>query len=92
MTKSTNCTLFSRLTRDYDTGAVMVVLENLPFYRNATLSPDQLRTLAKKLITIAEEAEKGDSGEFKDGAEMEQYFSVSNFDDTEIVCDSGDGD
>lgn len=92
MTKTTNCTLFSRLTRDYDTGAALVVLENLPFFRNATMTPDQLRALSRKLLTIAEEAEKGDSGEFKDGAEMEQYFSVSSFDDTEIACDSVDDD
>lgn len=92
MTKSNNCTLFSRLTRDYDTGAALVVLENLPLYKNATMTPDQLRRLAAKLVTIAEEAEKGDSGEFKDGAEMEQYFSVSSFEDTTEFCDSGDGD
>jgi len=92
MPKSTNCTLFSRLTRDYDSGAALVVLENLPFYRNATMTPDQLRALSRKLLTIAEEAEKGDSGEFKDGAEMEQYFSVSSFEDTTEFCDSGDDD
>jgi len=91
MTKSTNCTLFSRLTRDYDTGAALVVLENLPFYRNATMTPDQLRRLAAKLVTIAEEASKGNSGEFQRG-EMEQYYSVSSFEDTTEFCDSGDDD
>lgn len=91
MEKTTNCTLFSRLTRDYDTGAALVVLENLPFYRNATMTPDQLRRLAAKLVTIADEASKGDSGEFQRG-EMEQYYTVSNFDDTETACDSGDDD
>jgi len=84
MTKSTNCTLFSRLTRDYDTGAALVVLENLPFYRNATMTPDQLRALSRKLLTIAEEAEKGDSGEFNHG-ELEQYYSVSSYENTETA-------
>jgi len=87
MTKSTNCTLFSRLTRDYDTGAALVVLENLPFYRNATMTPDQLRRLAAKLVTIAEEASKGNSGEFQRG-EMEQYYTVSSYEETEIFCDA----
>ena len=92
MTNQTNCTLFSRLTRDFDTNARLIVLENLPFVKGATMTPDQLRALSRKLLTIAEEAEKGDSGEFKNGAEMEQYFSVSSFDDTTEFCDSGDGD
>jgi len=86
MPKSTNCTLFSRLTRDYDSREPLIILENLPFFRNATMTPDQLRRLAAKLITIAEEAEKGDSGEFKDGQQMEQYYQISSFDDTEIDC------
>ena len=89
MPKSTNCTLFSRLTRDYDTGAALVVLENLPFFRNATMTPDQLRRLAQKLLYIADEASKGDAGEFQRG-EMEQYFSVSSFENTEIACDGDD--
>ncbi|NCB40856.1 MAG: hypothetical protein EOM80_19040 [Erysipelotrichia bacterium] len=82
-----NCTLFSRLTKDYDTGAALVVLENLPFYKNATMTPIQLRRLAAKLITIADEAGKDDAGEFKDGATMEQYYQISSYHDTEIFCD-----
>ena len=90
MTNQTNCTLFSRLTRDFDTNARLIVLENLPFFRNATMTPDQLRALSRKLLTIAEEAEKGDSGEFKDGQQMEQYYQISSFDDTAIACDGDD--
>ncbi len=80
MTK--NMTLFSRLTRDFDTNAPLIVLENLPFYRNATMTSDQLRRLAAKLITVADEADKGNEGEFKDGQQMEQYYQVCNYSDT----------
>lgn len=89
MTKTVNCTLFSKLTRDYDSGEPLIILENLPFYKNATLSPDQLRVLAKKLMTIADEATKGDAGEFQRG-EMELYYSVSDFENTETFADSDD--
>lgn len=88
MTK--NMTLFSRLTRDFDSNAVLIVLENLPFYRNATMTPDQLRRLAAKLVTVADEAGKGDAGEFKDGQQMEQYYQISNFSDTLEYSDSED--
>ena len=77
-----NMTLFSRLTRDFDTSARLIVLENLPFYRNATLSPAQLRTLAAKLLTIADEADKGNTGEFKNDSQLEQYYSVCDYSDT----------
>lgn len=77
-----NLTLFSRLTRDYDTNAPLIILESLPFYRNATMTSDQLRRLAQKLLTIADEASKGDSGELKDGASMEQYYTVCSYEDT----------
>lgn len=80
MTK--NMTLFSRLTRDFDTNAPLIVLESLPFYEAATMTPDQLRRLAQKLLTIAAEAEKGDAGEFANGGQMEEYFSVCDFEDT----------
>jgi len=75
-------TLFSRLTRDFDNNAVLIVLENLPFYRNATMTSDQLRRLAAKLMAVADEADKGDAGEFKGGATMEQYFSVCDYENT----------
>jgi len=90
--KNKPCALFSRLTKDYDSGAVLVVLENLPFYRNATMTPDQLRRLAAKLVTIADEASKGDSGEFKDGATMEQYYQIASFGDTELFQNDPDFD
>ena len=90
MNKSKNFTLFSRLTSDYDNNAVLIVLENLPFYKNATMTPDQLRRLAVKLVTIADEAEKGEAGEFKDGQQMEQYYQVSYFEDTLEYSDSDD--
>ena len=80
MTK--NMTLFSRLTRDFDTNAPLIVLESLPCYKNATMTPAQLRTLAAKLIAIADEAERGDTGEFKDGASMENYYQVCHYSDT----------
>lgn len=76
-----NMTLFSRLTHDFDTNAPLIVLENLPFYRNATMTSDQLRRLAQKLLTIAEEADKGHAGEFQNG-NMEQYYSVCSYSDT----------
>lgn len=82
MTAKHNLTLFSRLTNDFDNNEILIILENLPFYRNATMTPAQLRTLAGKLLTIADEAEKGDSGEFANGASMEQYYSISSFEDT----------
>jgi hypothetical protein len=90
MNKSKNFTLFSRLTRDFDSNAVLIVLENLPLYQNATMTPDQLRRLAAKLITIADEADKGNAGEFKDGQQMEQYYQVSNFSDTLEYSDDED--
>ena len=80
MTK--NMTLFSRLTRDFDTNAPLIVLENLPFYKNATMTPAQLRTLAAKLIAIADEAGRGDTGEFKDGASMEEYYQIRDYEST----------
>lgn len=76
-----NMTLFSRLTRDFDTNAPLIVLENLPFYRNSTMTAAQLRKLAAKLIAIADEADKGHAGEFKNG-NMELYYTVSSFEDT----------
>jgi len=76
-----NMTLFSRLTHDFDTNAPLIVLENLPFYKGATFTSDQLRRLAQKLLTIAEEADKGHAGEFKNG-NMELYYTVSSFEDT----------
>lgn len=87
---SKTLTLFSRLTRDYDSGAVVVVLENLPFYRNATMTPEQLRRLAAKLVTIADETVKGDDGEFKAGQQMEQYYQVSSYENTVEFCESED--
>ena len=83
-------TLFSRLTRDYDSNAQLIILENLPFYKGATFTSGQLRRLAQKLLTIAEEAEKGDSGEFANGASMEQYYSVCSYEDTLEYQDSED--
>lgn len=80
MTK--NMTLFSRLTRDFDNSAVLIILENLPFYRNSTMTVKQLRTLAAKLLYIADEAEKGNTGELKDGGQIEQYYSVRDYSDT----------
>ena len=80
MTK--NMTLFSRLTRDFDSNAVLIVLENLPFYRNATMTPDQLRRLAQKLLMVADEAIKGDGGQLANGGQLEQYYSVCDYEDT----------
>lgn len=85
MTK--NMTLFSKLTQDYDSGAALVVLENLPFYRNSTMTVKQLRTLAAKLVMIADEADKGHDGEFKDG-QMEQYYTVNAYESTLEYCES----
>ena len=89
-TKEKPLTLFSRLTRDFDSNTVLIVLENLPFYRNATMTSDQLRRLAAKLVTVADEADKGDAGEFKDGQQMEQYYHVNNFSDTLEYSDNED--
>jgi hypothetical protein len=80
MTK--NMTLFSRLTHDFDTNAPLIVLENLPFYRNATMTSDQLRRLAQKLLAIVEEADKGHSGEFKNGGQIEEYYQVCDYEST----------
>lgn len=79
MTK--NMTLFSRLSRDFDTNAPLIILENLPFYKSATMTSGQLRRLAAKLIAIADEAEKGDTGEFANGGQLEQYYSVCSYAD-----------
>jgi hypothetical protein len=80
--KQTNCTLFSRLSRDFDTNAPLIVLENLPFYKGATMTPDQLRRLAHKLLMVADEAIKGDAGEFKDGSQIEEYYQVCDYEST----------
>ena len=77
-----NLTLFSRLTRDFDTNGILIVLEGLPFVKNATMTPAQIRTLAAKLLTIAEEADKGHAGEFQNGGQLEQYYSVCDYSDT----------
>jgi hypothetical protein len=74
-------TLFSRLTRDYDSNEVLIILENLPFYRNSTMTVKELKSLAAKLLTIADEASKGDTGEFKNG-NMEQYYQVCDYEST----------
>ena len=88
MTK--NMTLFSRLTRDFDTNAPLIVLENLPFYRDATMTPDQLRRLAAKLIAIADEADKSDGGQLANGGQLEQYYSVCDYEDTLEYQDNED--
>jgi hypothetical protein len=80
MTK--NMTLFSRLTHDFDTNAPLIVLENLPFYKGATFTSDQLRRLAAKLIMVADEADKGHSGEFKNGGQLEEYYQVRDYEST----------
>lgn len=80
--KQTNCTLFSMLSRDYDTNLPLIVLEGLPCFKNATMTAQQLRKLAEKLMAVADEADKGDAGEFKDGATMEQYFSICDYENT----------
>jgi hypothetical protein len=77
-----NMTLFSRLTRDFDSNAPLIILENLPFYKGATLTSDQLRRLAQKLLTIAEEADKGHAGEFKNGGQIEEYYQVRDYEST----------
>lgn len=88
MTK--NMTLFSRLTRDYDTNAPLIILESLPFYKGATMTPDQLRRLAQKLLMIADEAIKGNAGELKDGGQIEEYYSVCDYEDTLEFQDNED--
>ena len=77
-----NMTLFSRLTRDFDSNAPLIILENLPFYKGATLTSCQLRRLAQKLLTIAEEADKGATGEFQSGGQIEEYYQVCSYEDT----------
>lgn len=88
MTK--NMTLFSRLTRDYDTNAPLIILENLPCFKNATMTSDQLRRLAQKLLTIADEAEKGDTSEFHSGGQLEQYYQMCDYSDTLEYQDTED--
>jgi hypothetical protein len=83
-----NLTLFSRLTHDFDTNAPLIVLENLPFYRNSTMTVKQLRTLAAKLIAIADEADKNNGGQLANGENMELYYTVSSFEDTLEFQDS----
>lgn len=58
-----NMTLFSRLTRDFDSNAQLIILESLPFYKGATFTSDQLRRLAQKLLIIADEESSQDVDE-----------------------------
>jgi hypothetical protein len=65
-------TLESQVTRTTK-GAPVVVLNGLPAYKDATMTPKQLKDLAGELLRLADAAERGETGT------SEYQFSVCDF-------------
>lgn len=65
-------TLESQVTRTTK-GAPVVVLNGLPAYKDATMTPKQLKGLAEELLRLAVASENGEKGA------GEYQFSVCDF-------------